>query len=290
MVVIKSFHEPLQIPDLDLWQLVFERKDRPFPGDKGKLIFSLNYFLCLNMRIGNSNTDLEIYIDPDTRRSYTWAQVKSTAQEFGKGLKSQWGFKKGDALGFFSPNSIDYAPVFFGVHWAGGACSTANPTYTAKELAFQMKDSKVVGIVTQVPMLPTVLEAAKTIGLPEDRIILLGDGRDPTGKFKHFTEIRATSLLGIPTLRPRLDAKKDTAFLVYSSGTTGLPKGVMLTHYNIVANLVQLGHCDVFNGLYHSGGPDGKGDKQVAVLPFFHVYVSDITARRSRFRWRRKLT
>ncbi|KAI2640413.1 acetyl-CoA synthetase-like protein [Hypomontagnella submonticulosa] len=248
MVVIKSFHEPLQIPDLDLWQLVFERKDRPFPGDK------------------------EIYIDPDTRRSYTWAQVKSTAQEFGKGLKSQWGFKKGDALGFFSPNSIDYAPVFFGVHWAGGACSTANPTYTAKELAFQMKDSKVVGIVTQVPMLPTVLEAAKTIGLPEDRIILLGDGRDPTGKFKHFTEIRATSLLGIPTLRPRLDAKKDTAFLVYSSGTTGLPKGVMLTHYNIVANLVQLGHCDVFNGLYHSGGPDGKGDKQVAVLPFFHVY------------------
>ncbi|KAI1134547.1 acetyl-CoA synthetase-like protein [Hypoxylon sp. FL0543] len=247
-MVIKSFHKPLDIPNVDLWQLIFERKDRPWEDDK------------------------EIYVDPDTGRSYTWAEAKTTALEFGKGLKSQWGFKKGDTLGFFSPNSIDYAPVFFGVLWAGGAASTANPTYTAKELAFQMKDSNVSGIVTQVPMLPTVLEVAKTIGIPEDRIILLGDARDPTGKFKHFTEIRSSGLLGMSTLRPRIDPKKDTAFLVYSSGTTGLPKGVVLTHHNIVANLHQLQHVELRNGVYHSGGPDGKGDKQVAILPFFHVY------------------
>ncbi|KAI1107536.1 acetyl-CoA synthetase-like protein [Jackrogersella minutella] len=247
-MVVKALHADIQIPNVDLWQLIFERKDRPFADDK------------------------EIYVDPDTSRSYTWAQAKSTALEFGKGLKSQWGFKKGDALGFFSPNSIDYAPVLFGVLWAGGAASTANPTYTAKELAFQMKDSKVAGIVTQIPMLPTVLEAAKTIGLPEDRIILLGDPRDPSGKFKHFSEIRASGLLGLSTLRPRLDPKKDVSFLVYSSGTTGLPKGVMLTHTNIVANLVQIAHVELLNGLYHSGGVDGKGDKQIAMLPFFHVY------------------
>ncbi|KAI1382082.1 acetyl-CoA synthetase-like protein [Hypoxylon crocopeplum] len=247
-MVVKSFHPPLQIPNVDLWQHIFENKNKPYPDDK------------------------EIYIDPDTRRSYTWAQAKSTAHEFGKGLRSQWGFKKGDALGFFSPNSVDYAPVFFGVLWAGGACSTANPTYTADELAFQMRDSRVVGIVTQMPMLPTALEAAKAVGIPEDRIILMGDARDPAGKFKHFTEIRSTSLLGIPTLRPRLDPHKDVAFLVYSSGTTGLPKGVMLTHRNIVSNIMQLAHMEMLNGLYHAGGPDGKGDKQVAVLPFFHVY------------------
>ncbi|KAI0141076.1 acetyl-CoA synthetase-like protein [Hypoxylon sp. NC0597] len=247
-MVIKSFHRPLDIPNVDLWQLIFERKDRPWEDDK------------------------EIYIDPDTGRSYTWAQAKSTALEFGKGLKSQWGFKKGDTLGFFSPNSIDYAPVFFGVLWAGGGCSTANPTYTAKELAFQMKDSNVSGIVTQVPMLPTVLEAAKTIGIPEDRIILLGDAKDPSGKFKHFTEIRSSGLRGISTLRPRIDPKKDTSFLVYSSGTTGLPKGVVLTHHNIVANLHQLQHVEQLNGLFHFGCSDGKGDKQIAVLPFFHVY------------------
>ncbi|XDG10191.1 hypothetical protein ABKA04_009806 [Annulohypoxylon sp. FPYF3050] len=247
-MVVKSFHADLPIPNIDLWQLIFERKDRPFADDK------------------------EIYVDPDTGRTYTWAHVKNTAVEFGKGLKSQWGFKKGDVLGFFSPNSIDYALVFFGVLWAGGACSTANPNYTTKELAFQMKDSKVAGIVTQVPMLPAVLEAAKVIGLPEDRIILLGDERDPNGKFKHFTEIRYSSVLGIPSLRPRIDPKKDLSFLVYSSGTTGLPKGVMLTHSNIVSNLMQLEHMEKLNGLYHSGGPDGKGDRQIAILPFFHIY------------------
>ncbi|KAI4867859.1 acetyl-CoA synthetase-like protein [Hypoxylon rubiginosum] len=248
-MVVQSLYKPLQIPNLDLWQVLFERKDKQFPEDK------------------------EIYIDPDTKRSYTWTQTRNAALEFGKGLKSQWGFKKGDVLGFFSPNSIDYSPVFFGVLWAGGACSTANPTYTVKELAFQMQDSKVTGIVTQMPMLPAVLEAAKIIGLPEDRIILLGDERDPAGKFKHFTEIRSTRSSLLPSLqRPRLDPRKDTSFLVYSSGTTGLPKGVVLTHRNIVANLIQLEHCELRNGLHHTGPPDGHGDKQIAVLPFFHVY------------------
>ncbi|KAI1764737.1 acetyl-CoA synthetase-like protein [Hypoxylon sp. FL1150] len=247
-MVVQSFHAPLQIPNLDLWQVLFERKDREFPEDK------------------------EIYIDPDTKRSYTWTQARDTAIELGRGLKSQWGFKKGDVLGFFSPNSIDYSPVFFGVLWAGGACSTANPTYTVKELAFQMKDSKVAGIVTQMAMLPTVVEAARIIGLPEDRIILLGDARDPSGRFKHFTEVRSARGGILAPSRPRLDPKKDTSFLVYSSGTTGLPKGVQLTHANIVANLFQLAHCERLNGLHHSGPPDGHGDKQIAVLPFFHVY------------------
>lgn len=217
---------------------------------------------------------LEIYIDAGTKRSYTWSQVKNTAAEFGRGLRSQWGFKKGDVLGFFSPNSVDYAAVFFGVHFAGGTATTANPTYTAKELAFQMKDSGAKGIVTQLPMLPVVREAARAIGLPEDRIILLGDARDPSGKFKHFTEIKHTGILGALHSGPTRVDSKDLAFLVYSSGTTGLPKGVQLTHYNIIANIAQLEFIDRFNGLYHSGELDGQGDKQLAILPFFHVYVS----------------
>ncbi|RYO74387.1 hypothetical protein DL764_010839 [Monosporascus ibericus] len=239
-MVIKSQHPDLAIPEVDLWTYQFEREARPFPENK----------------------------DPDTGRSYTWAQVKSTALEFGKGLKSEWGFERGDVLGFFSPNTIDYAPAFFGVHWAGGTASTANPTYTAKELAYQMKDSKAKGIITQISFLQVVLEAAKAIGIPENRIILLGDGKDPSGKFKHFTEIRGTGTHS----QTSVDPKKDAAFIVYSSGTTGLPKGVPLTHYNIVANLEQLVYIDVFNSLHWGGGVDGKGDKQLAILPFFHVY------------------
>ncbi|KAJ8119238.1 hypothetical protein ONZ43_g3771 [Nemania bipapillata] len=246
---VKPLYEDIDIPNTDLWTYLFERKDKPWPDNK------------------------EIYIDAVTKRSYTWLQVKNTAIEFGRGLRSQWGFKKGDVLGFFTPNSVDYAPVFFGAHYVGGAASTANPTYTAKELAFQMKDSGAKGIVTQLPMLSVAREAARAIGLPEDRIILLGDARDPSGKFKHFTEIKPTGILGAFNLGPtRVDPKTDLAFLVYSSGTTGLPKGVQLTHFNIVANIAQLDYVDRFNGIYHTGGQDGQGDKQLAILPFFHVY------------------
>ncbi|KAI1176917.1 hypothetical protein F4777DRAFT_543944 [Nemania sp. FL0916] len=246
---VKPLYEEIDIPNVDLWTFLFERKDKLWPDDK------------------------EIYIDAGTRRSYTWAQTRDTAIQFGRGLRSQWNFKKGDVLGFFSPNSVDYAPAFFGAHWAGGCASTANPTYTAQELAYQMKDSGVRGIVTQLPMLPVVVQAAALIGLPEDRIILLGDSRDPTGRFRHFTEIKPAGLsAALNAGRARVDPKKDLAFLVYSSGTTGLPKGVQLTHSNIVSNIAQLAALDRFNGLYHAGGPDGLGDKQLAILPFFHVY------------------
>lgn len=176
-------------------------------------------------------------------------------------------------LGIFSPNNIDYGAVCWGALWAGGVCSTANPTYTVKELAFQLKDSAVKGVVTQVAMLPVLLEAAKQIGLPEDRILLMGDARDTTGKFKHFTDLEDKSLL-FSHSRTRVDPQKDLSFLVYSSGTTGLPKGVMLKHSNIVANVIQSTTVEARSGLYPTGGLDGQGDKQLAVLPFFHVYVS----------------
>ncbi|KAH9902005.1 hypothetical protein F4778DRAFT_735882 [Xylariomycetidae sp. FL2044] len=249
-MIFKSQHPDLDIPNVDLWTFLFEREDLPWPADK------------------------EIYIDADTGRSYSWASTRSTALEFGRGLRSQWGFKRGDCLGFFSPNSIDYPCAMFGALWAGGCCSTANPAYTVEELAFQMKDSGIKGIVTQVALLPVVREAARAIGLPDDRIILIGDGRDTGGKFKHFTEIRATAAAagGHDAVRTGVDPKRDLSFLVYSSGTTGLPKGVMLTHYNIVANLAQLEHIEILNGIYHSGGPDGKGDKSIGTLPFFHIY------------------
>jgi len=244
---VKAVYPDLVIPDEDLWTYQFEQKSKPFAEDR------------------------EIYIDPDTKRSYTWAQTKSTALEFGRGLRAQWGFQKGDVLGFFSNNTIDFAPAFFGVLWCGGATMTANPAYTATELAFQLKDSGSKGIVTQAPFLPIATAAAKEAGIPLDRIVLMGDTRDKA--FKHFTEVRDTAGKVSARDRAAVDPKKDLAFLVYSSGTTGLPKGVMLTHTNVVANLVQLLDMDYkYNGLHHTGEPDGKGDKQLAILPFFHIY------------------
>ncbi|MCJ1319423.1 hypothetical protein MMC15_004759 [Xylographa vitiligo] len=242
----KSLYPDVEIPNVDLFGLMFERKDRPYPDDK------------------------VIYRDADTLRSYTYAQVKAAAIEFGKGLKSVWEWKKGDVLALFTPNCIDTPVVTWGAHWAGAILSPANPGYTAEELAFQLKDSGAKALVTQKPFLNVALQAAKQVGIPEDRIILIGDERDDTHKFKHFTSIRNAAGTN-RYRRTKIDPQKDLAFLVYSSGTTGHPKGVMLCHTNIVSNILQ-GHAGEGGQLRWKGGPDGDGDHVLAFLPFYHIY------------------
>jgi 4-coumarate--CoA ligase len=212
-----------------------------------------------------------IYIDPDTNRSYTYAQVRSTALDFGKGLKALWDWKKGDVLALFTPNCIDTPAITWGTQWAGGVLSPANPGYTANELAFQLKDSGAKALATQKAFLKTAQEACKQVGIEDDRIILIGDERDETAKFKHFTNVRNIS--GATRYRKtKIDPKRDLAFLVYSSGTTGHPKGVMLSHTNIVSN-VMMGEVGEGGNLSWKGQKDNQGDKVLAFLPFFHIYV-----------------
>jgi acyl-CoA synthetase (AMP-forming)/AMP-acid ligase II len=167
-----------------------------------------------------------IYLDPYTKRSYTYAQVRNTALDFGKGLRALWDWKKGDVLGIYSPNCIDTPAIIWGTSWAGGITSPANPGYTVEELSFQLKDSGAKALVTQNAFLDTALEACKRVGINEDRIILMGDERDPTAKYKHFTNIR--NLSGTSRYKKaKIDPKNDLAFLVYSSGTTVRIRGTL---------------------------------------------------------------
>ena len=157
-----------------------------------------------------------------------------------------------------------------GALWAGGVVSPANPLYTADELAFQLSNSSAKALVTQPAYLQTALIAAKKAGLPPNHIILLGpQNGQVSSKHPHFTTIRGSNKS--PHIRPPINPATDLAFLVYSSGTTGLPKGVCLTHRNMVANLLQASYVEGIQ--YRSrGGPDGRGDKQLGILPFFHIY------------------
>jgi acyl-CoA synthetase (AMP-forming)/AMP-acid ligase II len=158
----------------------------------------------------------------------------------------------------------------YGALWAGGVVSPSNPAYTVDELAFQLKDSGAKAVVTQLPVLPIARAAAKQVGLSDDRIILIGDQRDPEARVKHFTSIRNIS--GATRYRrSKVNPATDLSFIVYSSGTTGVPKGVMLSHRNIVANSLQLSAGDA-GRLNWNGGADDKGDRVLAFLPFFHIY------------------
>ena len=196
--------------------------------------------------------------------------MKEAALTFGKGLKAVFDWKKGDVLALFTPNSIDTPVLTWGTHWAGGVVSPANPAYTVEELAFQLQNSGAKALATHMSVLKVAEEAAQKAGIPRDRVMLLGDEKHPQNSIKHFTSIRNIS--GATRFRKtKIDPRKDLAFLVYSSGTTGLPKGVRLSHRNIVANNLQLEAGEAGN-MSWNGNADGKGDRILAFLPFYHIY------------------
>ncbi|KAK5056546.1 hypothetical protein LTR84_012077 [Exophiala bonariae] len=235
----KSPYPDIEIPNVDLWGLMFDQP-REFPDSQ------------------------VIYRAVNSDRSYTWQDVKEAAAAFGAGLRNLWDWKKNDVLNVFAPNDVDFGPIVYGVFYAGGIVSPANPAYSVDELSFQLKNSGSKAIATTAQFLPTALKAAKKSNIPEDRVILLGSERDPSHTVKHWTNIRKTSG-AVRYRRRKADPDKDLAFLVYSSGTTGLPKGVMLSHKNIVADVLMIKGCV---GKWYGTAED----KILGVLPFFHIY------------------
>ncbi|KAK0748228.1 hypothetical protein B0T21DRAFT_419937 [Apiosordaria backusii] len=183
----------------------------------------------------------EILTCPISGQSYTWSALRDAALAVGNGL----------------------TPIItLGALFSGATISPSNPLYTPHELAFQLSDSKAKALITHRSCLSTAVEAAKKAGLPLDRILLLGPEKSHPD-FGHYTTLSTTKV----TIAERvaISPKVDLAFLVYSSGTTGLPKGVPITHYNTLSNLLQAASTE---GRQFSW----KDSVQLAILPFFHIY------------------
>jgi acyl-CoA synthetase (AMP-forming)/AMP-acid ligase II len=165
------------------------------------------------------------------------------------------GIGTGDVVALHSPNLPIFASVFHGILRSGATATTVNALYTGEEMATQLKDSKARLIFTVSPLLDHAKEAAAIAGLPDEKIIVL-DGAEG------FASLRDLMGEGHGAPEVSFDPAEHVAVLPYSSGTTGRPKGVILTHRNLVANVAQsLG--------FLGATPD---DRIVAVLPFFHIY------------------
>ncbi|TFV64781.1 4-coumarate--CoA ligase family protein [Geodermatophilus sp. DF01-2] len=163
------------------------------------------------------------------------------------------GLRKGDVVAVFCPNTPWFPVVFHGIAAAGCVMSPINSLYTPDEIAFQLRDSGAKVLITVSPFLDRAMAAVEKS--PVDEVVVM-DGAEGHASLLDLLTTDA------PSVQVDIDPANDLVTLPYSSGTTGLPKGVMLTHRNLVANVAQ---CRPLIEL-------GEDERIIAVLPFFHIY------------------
>lgn len=193
-------------------------------------------------------------IDPATSAETTYGALRAQVDAFAGALAAR-GVGTATVVGLLCPNVPAFATVFHGILRAGATVTTINSLYTSGEIEKQLKDAGATWLVTVSPLLPQASAAAEAVGIPHARVIVL----DGAPGHPHLRE-----LLMEQQTPPEVhfDPATHVAVLPYSSGTTGVPKGVMLSHRNLVANVQQSRvNIDL-----------AADDRVLAVLPFFHIY------------------
>ncbi|MEQ6248400.1 AMP-binding protein [Sulfitobacter sp. HNIBRBA3233] len=192
-----------------------------------------------------------VLTDGPSGASMTAAEFMQTVKSLAGGLTER-GFGAGKRVALMAPNMPQYAVVFHAVAWAGGTITTINPTYTASEVAHQLRDSAADILITIPMFLETAQTAAKEVGdLP---VVTIGEAEGAETLDAYFGAELADQV--------EVDLDTHVVVLPYSSGTTGLPKGVRLSHRNLVVNVDQVIAASKFQ----------PGETAAAFLPFFHIY------------------
>ncbi|KRD17522.1 MULTISPECIES: 4-coumarate--CoA ligase family protein [unclassified Streptomyces] len=197
--------------------------------------------------------ELPALVDGTDGTTLTYDQLDRFHRRVAAAL-AEAGVAKGDVLALHSPNTVAFPIAFYAATRAGATVTTVHPLATAEEFAKQLGDSAARWIVTVSPLLQTARRAAELAGGVEEIFVC-----DTAPGHRSLVDMLGSAA---PEPQVAIDPVADVAALPYSSGTTGVPKGVMLTHRQIATNLAQLEPAI-------SAGP---GDRILAVLPFFHIY------------------
>jgi acyl-CoA synthetase (AMP-forming)/AMP-acid ligase II len=232
-MIIRGPNPEVAIPEIPLTSFVFQNAGTR--GDKAALI------------------------DGPTGRVVTYSELVDSIARVAASLAKR-GFKKGEVFGILSPNLPEYATAFHAVASLGGITSPVNPLYTEHEVAHQLKDAGARFLVTVPQFLEKATAAAREAGIEELFVFEKAGAEDDeiNGATPFSSLLESDGDFPTVAINPR----EDLVALPYSSGTTGLAKGVMLTHHNLVANMCQMEGLQYFN----------QDDTLICVLPLFHIY------------------
>ncbi|MGZ8802584.1 MAG: 4-coumarate--CoA ligase family protein [Mycobacterium sp.] len=208
--------------------------------------------------LDEDDADRVAMIDTKSGRATTYREMVARIDTFAGALAAR-GIGVGDVIGLFAPNSSAFAVAFHGILRAGATATTINALFTAKDIAKQLTDSGAKMLITVTPLLPQAREGAAAAGISDENLVVLDGAGRATDGHPNAAELLAA---GIPAPQVDFAPSAHLAALPYSSGTTGNPKGVMLTHRNLVANVAQI---RPLHGMVSE-------DVVLAVLPFFHIY------------------
>ncbi|KAK0868522.1 hypothetical protein LTS02_003598 [Friedmanniomyces endolithicus] len=224
--------------------------------------------------------DEPLLIDAEFPEHYlTQHTYREWSKRFALGLQ-QAGFNPGDRLLLYSGNTILFPVILMGTIMAGGIFTGANPTYVARELAYQLKDSGATFLITAESSLQTALDAADSIGFSKDSIYvsdegfstLRGDPPESVRGLTHFSKLLAPADSATTFTWEDFSSHSEmdrTAVLNYSSGTTGVPKGVEITHLNYISNCLQTEYMAALSPDYSTLVKHARG---LSFLPMYHAY------------------
>ena len=198
-------------------------------------------------------SDKPALIDGTDGRTLTYGELAWSIQRVAAGL-AQRGLRKGDVFAIYAPNSLEFVVAFHAVATLGGIVAPFNPAYTVGELSRLLAECGASFLLTSPELIGRATEAARGCGIK--RMFVLGNARGTTS----FSSLLASQ--GDPPIVP-INPREDVVYILHSSGTTGFPKGVLRTHFSVVASAMQwigageMAEDDVIPGhapFFHAGG------------------------------------
>ncbi|TBU21456.1 amp dependent CoA ligase [Dichomitus squalens] len=213
------------------------------------------------------------FIEETSGREIGLDEIRARTHGLANALKIRWNIGQDDVG---TPNHVDYPVIIWAVHRLDGVVTTANPMYTSEELGYQLQLTKTRLLFVHPLALNAALDAARAAGLPQDRIVLLEPL--PSSSCMNVHDLVKFGLRERQAYRERQlepgEARTKLALLLFSSGTTGKPKAVMISHYALIANMLQVTQYVKPND--ESVPLEQKryraGDVVLGALPMFHAY------------------